>query len=139
MSLDVQICILIIKLPGSDLVDRLRNSREEVESSDDFKTLKHLAKLLCQVTSQQQYQLEELTQEVEALSEVDDTTVDMLVQNSKKREKSLDDLLATAYDLERTLLQVGSKPSHVRYAQMPFRVNQSSQPLISVGRSSMQN
>ena len=120
-------------------MDRLRDSREEVESSDDLKSLKHLAKLLCQVTSQQQYQLEELNQEVDALSEVDDTTVDSLIQNSKRREKSLDDLLATAYDLERALLQVGPKPSHVQYAQMSFRVNQSSQPLISAGHLLMQN
>ena len=120
-------------------MDRLRNSREEVESSDDFKSLKHLAKLMCEVTTQQQYQLEELTQEVDALSEVDDTLVDSLIQNSKKREKSLDDLLAAAYDLERALLQVSPKPFHVRCAQMTFRVTQSSLQLISVGRSSMQN
>lgn len=115
MSLDVRVCILIIQLPGSDLVDRLRNSREEVESSDDFRSLKHLAKLLCEVTSQQQYQLEELTQEVDALSEVDDTTLDSLIQNSKRREKSLDDLLASAYDLERALLQVNSKQPRLTF------------------------
>ena len=118
MRLDAHKCILIIRLLGSSLVQKLRTSREQIESSSvgdhgNLANLKNLAALLSQVTELQTDQIADLEDEADRLITNTNNELHDFIVDSKKREESLRDLLATAKDLEEAVLKVGPKfPVH---------------------------
>ena len=94
-------------------MQKLRASREQIEGSlgdrGNLTNLKKLAAVLSQVAEIQTEQIARLEEEIYDLTLETRKELHEFVADSKKREESLRDLLATAKDLEEAVLKVSPK------------------------------
>ena len=94
-------------------MQKLRASREQIEGSlgdrGNLKNLKQLAVLLSRVAEMQAEQAAQLEEEIYDLTTETNKELHDFIADSKKREESLRDLLATAKDLEEAVLKVSPK------------------------------
>ena len=114
MTLDAHECTLIIRLSGSDLVQKLRTWRELIEDSrsethGNLTNLKKLAVLLSLVAEMQAEEIAKLEEDIYNLTTDTKEELRDFIAETKKREGFLCDILATAKDLEEAVLKVSSK------------------------------